>query len=78
MKYYRITYNGTETKFKGQELIWRGDNVKDALSCFFLAYVGDIFRHEDGTLKDECGNPIEYGEDWLNYDGGFFNAELIG
>jgi len=78
MNTYIITYNGNSSNFKGR--IWevlRQSSASQALRMFYKEKVGILFEQEDGSFKDECGNPVLHGEYWIEYDGGTFTAEPL-
>lgn len=77
MNTYTITYDGNASRFKGKTFEVEAINPTAAVKSFYIAKVGDLFEQEDGSLKDECGNPVLFGNDWIEYDGGHFEAELV-
>ena len=77
MNNYTITYDGNASRFKGKTFEVEAINPTAAVKSFYIAKVGDLFEQEDGSLKDECGNWVDYGDNWIEYDGGHFQAELV-
>lgn len=79
MNTYQITYNGNASRFKGRTEKVRANSEKEAVHKFyekFLEY--NYWPQDDGSVKDCNGITIaEPSEDTINFDGGYFYAELI-
>lgn len=74
---YEITYTGNASRFNGKTFEVEAISPTAAVKSFYENKVGDLFELEDGGIKDECGNWVDYGDNWIEYDGGNFEAKLL-
>lgn len=79
MNTYKITYNGNATKFKNFETLLNAESERGAVEDVYADYLDqDYFPQDDGSILDCDGNIIaDPDDDQIEYDGGYFTAELI-
>ena len=78
MKNYTIKYNGNSLRFKNKSYEVVADNEREAVESFFSEYLADnYFPSDDGRILDCDGDCLaEADDDTIDYDGGYFYAEL--
>ena len=79
MKCFKVTFKGQALRFKGfiREVI--AETERQAVVEVYSSIMDEnYFPQEDGSIKDCDGNEIADANDTtINYDGGYFQAELI-
>lgn len=79
MNTYKVTYNGNSTRFKNFQIEINANSDREAIEEIYSQYLDDkYFPQEDGSIKDSDGDIIANVDDnTIEYDGGYFSAEMI-
>jgi len=79
MKTYKVTYGGNSSKFKTFETEINADTEREAVEKAYHEVMDEnYFPQDDGSILDCDGNEIANATDnTIEYDGGYFYAELI-
>lgn len=79
MNTYKVTYSGNATKFRNFESEVNANSEREAVEKVYQKILdNDYFPQEDGTILDCDGNEIANATDtMIEYDGGYFSAEII-
>ena len=79
MKTYKVTYCGNSSKFRTFESEVNADTEREAVENAYQEVMDEnYFPQEDGSILDCDGNELANATDnTIEYDGGYFYAELI-
>lgn len=79
MNTYKVTYSGKNSRYQDFEELVNAHTERDAVEDVYASrFTENYFPDEDGSIRDCDGNIIaEADDDTIDYDGGYFLAELI-
>lgn len=78
MNTYKVTYSGNSFKFRNFERFVNAETEREAVEDVYAQIMSDnFFPQRDGSIKDCDGHTIaEADDDVIEYDGGYFSADL--